>query len=150
MIARAIGVVAAGLIAVAALAPGAAHASVASMKRSIENVTQGPLDVVLTPVVAAVTARDNVEAEIHSTGGKVMGGALTYFGLVLMDLHAGFFRTFAGAVELPFALGALAASPLTDWEPPPFFDVEKKTALVDRPSSVYNVKFGVQHVGTRE
>ena len=142
--------VAAGLIAVASLRAADAHASAESLKRSFENMTQGPLDLVFTPVVAGQTAYENLEAEGHTTGGIVRFAPVTYGGLLIMDWAAGFFRTLSGFAELPVGLGALAASPFTDWEPPPFFDVSKPSALVDHPTSWYHVKFGVHHVGGRD
>lgn len=142
--------VAAGVIAVVALRAADAGASVESIKRSFENMTQGPLDLVLTPVVAGQTAYQNLEAEGATTGQMIRLGPIAFGGLLIMDWAGGFFRTLSGFAELPVGLGALAASPFTDWEPPPFFDADKPPALVDHPTPVYHIKFGVAHVGGRE
>jgi hypothetical protein len=142
--------VAAGVIGVLSLRAADAGASVESLKRSFENMTQGPLDLLLTPVVAGQTAYQNLKGEGATTGEMIRIGPVAYGGLLIMDWAAGFFRTLSGFAELPFGLGALAASPFTDWQPPAFFDADKPPALVDHPTSVYHIKFGVAHVGGRE
>ena len=92
---------------------GAAAANTASLKRSVENATQGPLDGLLTPITATGTAFRNVGAEEHSLGGVITLGLITTVGLFLFNGASSLFRTFAGAVEFPVALGSLAASPFT-------------------------------------
>ena len=149
MIARASGLVVAGLVLVS-LCAGPVRAGVMPLKGSIQNLLQGPLDIALTPVVAARTTYQNLGAEEHTMVGNVGLGFLTYTGFLVFDSMAAAFRTWAGALEFPLALGALAATPFTDWEPPVTFSVQDKPALVDYPTKVFDVKFGVSHLGRRE
>ncbi len=142
--------VAAGLLTIVALRPAVVHAGFGPLKRAIENTTQGPLDGLLAPVVGTQTGFRNVAAEGHSLAGTIVLGSIAGFGLAMFDGSAAFFRTLAGLVELPIGIGALAATPFTDWQPAPFFDVEKQTALVNHPTSWFNVKFGVYHLGVTE
>jgi len=142
--------VAAGLMTIISLRPAVAHAGFEPLKRALENTTQGPLDVLLSPVVGIQTGFRNVAAEGHSTAGTIALGSIAAFGLTMFDGAASFFRTLSGIVELPLGVGLLAATPFTDWQPPAFFDVEKPSALVNYPTPWFNVKFGVYHVGVTE
>jgi len=142
--------IAAGLLTIISLRPAVVHAGVEPLKRAVENVTQGPLDGLLAPVVGTLTGFRNVSAEGHSVAGTIALGSIASLGLSIFDGSAAFFRTLAGLVELPVGVGALAASPFTNWEPAPFFDVEKSPALVQHPSPWFNVKFGVYHLGVTE
>lgn len=134
----------------ASIGVGPARAGVAPLKRSIENVTQGPLDAVLAPFTVGQTTYRNLSADNGSTGGKVFLAPVTYFALLIANSVASCFRTWTGALEFPVALGALAAMPFTDKDPPPFFDVKSSDALVEHPSEAFDVKFGVYHIGRSE
>ena len=147
MIGRASTLVAAGVIAVASLHAAPVRGGAMPLKRSVENMLQGPLDVALTPVVAATTTYRNLGAEEHTAVGKVGLGLLTYTGFLFYDSLAACFRTWAGALEFPVAIGALAATPFTEWSPPEIFSLEGTPALVDYPTKAFDVKFGVYHVG---
>src|SRR5262245_8766161 len=135
------------LVVVVAICVGPARATVQPLKRSVENFTQGPLDAVLAPFTVGQTTYRNMEAEGGSTAGKVSLGTITYLGLLIMNTTASCFRTWTGLLEFPVGLGALAASAFTDKDPPPFYAVKSMPALVDHPSEVFDVKFGVYHVG---
>lgn len=149
MIARISRLVAAGVVAVS-LETGAVHAGVEPLKRSLENATQGPLDVVLSPIVAGLTTYRNLSQEDVGVVQGIGLGTMTYVGLTIVDVNASFFRMLSGLLELPLAAGLAAASPFTDWQPPVLFDVEKPSALVDHPTRAFHVKFGVFHVGEKE
>ena len=127
-----------------------ARAGVGPLKHALENATQGPLDGVLTPVVAGLTTYRNVSEEGTSAAGAVGAGFIVYTGLLLFDGSASYFRTLAGLLEIPLGVGALAATPFTDWQPEVFFDDDRPTALVDHPTSWFHVKFGIYHVGVRD
>ena len=137
-------------IIIASIGVGSAQATVAPLKRSVENFTQGPLDAVLSPFTTGQTTYRSIEAEGGSTAGKISLGTITYLGLLVMNTTASLFRTWTGLMEFPVGLGALAATPFTDKDPPPFFDMKATPALVDHPSDVFDVKFGAYHIGGNE
>ena len=138
------------LFVVISLQPREARAGVGPLRHALENATQGPLDVVLTPVVAGLTTYRNVSEDSTSVGGAVGTGFMVYIGLLMYDGSASFFRTLAGLLEIPLGVGALAATPFTDWQPDLFFDQDKPPAMVDHPTSWFHVKFGIYHVGVTE
>src|SRR5262249_39230325 len=134
-------------ILVVSICVGPARATVQPLKRSVENFTQGPLDAVLAPFTTGQTTYRNMEADGGSTSGKVTLGAITYMGLAIRTRGAPFCGTGAGPMGSGGGGGPPAASASTDRAPPPFYDVKSTPALVDHPSDVFDVKFGVYHVG---
>jgi hypothetical protein len=150
MMARASRLVAAALVTVVSLHVAPVRAGVEPLKRSVENITQGPLDFALTPFVAGQTAYRNIRADQPTAGGRIVLGFFTYVGLLMVDAAAAGFRTWTGFLEFPVGLGALAATPFTDKDLPAFFDVKQSRALVDHPTKVFDVKFGVYHAGGSE
>jgi hypothetical protein len=126
--------------------PQAAHARPETLMRSVENITQGPLDMALAPGVAGYTAYRSITAP-EATTGERMGLALVAGPwAAIIDGGAGLFRFWAGLAELPVGLALLVTKNFTDAEPGAFFDTKGEKALVDHPGDIYNVKFGTFYV----
>jgi hypothetical protein len=139
------------LLATVCLVARESHAGAEMLKHGIENATQGPLDGLLTPVVAGITTYRNVSEESPSSTAAAVGtGFIVYTGYLMFEGSSSWFRTWAGLMEIPVGLAVLAASPFTDWQPDRFFDDDKPSALVDHPMSWFHVKFGIYHVGGRD
>lgn len=127
----------------AAAGPQVAHARAETLKRSVENITQGPLDMALAPGTAGYTAYRSITAPEASTGERM---ALSIFGgpwAAIVNATGGVFRLWSGLLELPVGLALLVTKSFTDAEPGAFFDTKADRALVDHPTDVYDVKFGV-------
>jgi hypothetical protein len=125
-----------------------ALAGTAALKRAVENATQGPLDILLSPVVAFHSAYLNTETA-ETTAGRTALRALAFPSIMFFDWMASGFRTWAGAMEIPVGVAVLLAGPVKELEPPVFFDADKSPALVDHETAIFHFKFGAYHIANQ-
>lgn len=124
----------------------AGHAQVAmatgqSLKRSVGNITQAPLDVALVPVAAALTSVRN-SSKCKKLRWKPVCVAVGTGWHTLLGLGGAAGRGAGGVIELPLGLAFLFSSK----DGPAVFDPSGVAALVDVPTDVYDIKFGMIHV----
>jgi hypothetical protein len=137
------------LMAAAALVFGQsapAAADTGPLKRSVENLTQFPLDIALSPVTAATTVVNNIQTIEDSDGVRVFWAIPGYAWNVLANFGAGILRGMTGLIELPVGIG-LAFFPDIEFDPlfPP---VDDSDALVEYDEwEFYRIKFGVEYTG---
>ena len=125
----------------------AASATTATLKRSIENLTQWPLDLALSPVVAGKTNYENLNSVDDSTAVRIVYPIPGYIWTTSVQVGAAVLRGVTGVFEL---LPGLILLPL-DADMDPLFDpAAENTGLVDFDSSVYHVKFGINYTAGGE
>ena len=139
-----------GMLLIALAAPRMAHAGGArtdTLRRAVSNVLLGPFDVALSPAVTAQALYANAKAANYSLPATValelLGGAGWFFPVTAAT---GVFRLWSGFAEMPVGLTLLVSKSFTDWQPPPFFDVHGKPAMVSYPSAVIPLEFGVNYL----
>ena len=91
------------LVAIAlvlAIGPSSAQASPETLRRSLGNLIQAPLDVVLAPVVAGRTLVNNLRDIDDTTAVRVVFAAPGYLWLTGVQAGAGVLRGVAGGIEL--------------------------------------------------
>src|SRR5437867_4336348 len=139
-----------GILLIALAAPRMAHAGGArtdTLRRAVSNVLLGPFDVALSPAVTAQALYANAKAANYSAPATValelLGGAGWFFPVTAAT---GVFRMWSGFAEMPVGLTLLVSKSFTDWQPPPFFDVHGKPAMVSYPSAVIPLEFGVNYL----
>jgi hypothetical protein len=135
----AVALLALGLLALPA-APAAA--SPKTLKRSIENLTQWPLDVASAPVVSVWTIQRNMRDIGDSLAVRIFYPVPGFFWNTMVQAGAGVLRGVAGALEL--APGIVLLPFETDMAPlfDPSLDNE---ALVSWENGIYDVKFAVDY-----
>jgi hypothetical protein len=109
------------------------------LKRSIENLTQSPLELGSVPWVAAHTIKHNMEIDDYTTAQKVLVGPFGFLWISLPQVGLAAGRAAAGALEFPLGL----LSVFTRREAAPLLDLEHAPAMVDRPGKYYHLKFGI-------
>lgn len=130
---------AAALFAIAA-APAAA--TTATLKRSVENLTQWPLDLATSPYVAGKAIYDRMQTESDTTAVKIAYPVPGYAWNLMVQAGASVLRGVTGAIEF---VPGLILLPL-DAELRPLYDpAESSPALVDMPTPVYDLRFGVSY-----
>lgn len=92
------GVVALFLLAV--LAPVSANASPDTLRRSFSNMMQGPLDMVLSPVVGGLTLARNLRDIDDSDAVRVVYAVPGWFWLTGLNFASGGIRTITGVLEV--------------------------------------------------
>jgi len=117
-----------------------------TLRRASENIVQGPLDMVLSPVVAGDTLVRNIDAADYNIGATSIVAFVGYPALLFVTAWAAGFRMWSGLLEFPVGLGLLVSKSFSDWEPAPFFETEREPALVDAPNDIFGFKFGVYYV----
>ena len=117
-------------------------ASPETLKRSVENLTQWPLDLVLSPVVAGQTVYTNLQDIDDSDAVRVAYTVPGFAWITFVQLGAACLRGVTGALELLPGIGLLFFE--TDLDPlyDPPVDNE---ALVNFENPVYTFKFGVSY-----
>ncbi|HET6305427.1 MAG TPA: hypothetical protein VFG80_11670 [Myxococcota bacterium] len=136
-----------GVAAAVAFAPVAASATPATFKRSIENLTQWPLDLALSPVVAGKTIYTNLQDVNDSTGVRIAYPIPGFVWTTSVQVGAAVLRGVTGVFEF---LPGLILLPL-DADMDPLFDpVVENSALVDYDNPVYHVKFGTDYTSGGE
>lgn len=113
-----------------------------TLKRSVENLTLWPLDVVTAPVVGAKTIVDNMQTIDDTTAVRIAYPVPGFVWNTFVQTGAGVLRGFSGLFELGPGLVLLPF----DNEMNPLFDpVENNPALVDAEAPFYRAKFGVTY-----
>ncbi len=134
------GLAMAGLVC--SLSPVQAHATSATIKRSIENITLFPLDVAMSPIVAGQTLYTNLRDIDDSTAVRIAYPLPGYVWLTAVQLGAGVLRGVTGVIEF---LPGLILLPL-DADLTPLFDpAAENDALVDYELPFYHLRFGINY-----
>ncbi len=129
-------------VAFAAMVASPMAATPDTLKRSIENLSQAPLDLALSPIVAGQTVVRNLQDIEDSPGVRIVYPVPGYVWTVFVQAGAAVLRGITGAIEF---LPGLALF-FTDAELDPIFDpVADQDALVDYETDFYWVKFGVNY-----
>lgn len=141
-----------------AIAPVSAQASPETLERSLSNLLQSPLDVMLAPVVAGRTLYNNLRDINDTPGVRLFYTVPGYCWLTGLQFGAAVLRGVSGALEL---LPGLILLPL-DTDLDALFDpadrggamVELENPLNESESFVryiplitWNVKFGIRYTG---
>jgi hypothetical protein len=135
------------LAAAVALVPAAASATPATFKRSMENLTQWPLDLALSPVVAGNTIYNNLNSIDDSTGVRIAYPIPGFIWTTSVQAGAAVLRGVTGVFEL---VPGLILLPL-DGDMDPLFDpAVENPALVDFDNPIYHVKFGTDYTSGGE
>jgi hypothetical protein len=119
-----------------------ASASPATLKRSVENMTQWPLDLVLSPVVAGKTVYTNLQDIDDSDAVRVAYPVPGFAFVTFVQMGSAVLRGVTGVLEFLPGLGLLFFE--TDLDP--LFDpADENEALVDFENPVYDLRFGVSY-----
>jgi hypothetical protein len=130
---------AAGLLALP-VAP--AGASPKTLKRSVENLTQWPLDVATAPVVSGWTIYRNMRDIGDSTAVRIFYPVPGFAWNTMVQVGAGVLRGVTGAIELVPGLVLLPFDADLD----PLFDPSlDNEALVNWENGIYDVRFAVDY-----
>jgi hypothetical protein len=130
-----------------AAVPPVASATPATFKRSIENLTQWPLDLALSPVVAGKTIYENLNSVDDSTGVRIAYPIPGYIWTTSVQVGASVLRGVTGVFEF---LPGLFLLPF-DADMDPLFDpAAENEGLVDFDNSIYHVKFGINYTAGGE
>jgi hypothetical protein len=128
-------ILAAGLLALPA-AP--ADASPKTLKRSLENMTQGPLDVAAAPVSAGWAIYNNMRSIGDTTAVRIFYPLPGFCWNTMVNVGAGTLRTFTGVLEFVPGLVLLPFEADLD----PLFDpVYNAPSLVNWENGIYDVDF---------
>lgn len=129
-------------VAFAGLLASPVSATPEVLKRSIENLSQFPLDLVLSPVVAAKTVYTNMNDIEDSPGVRLFYPVPGYFWTIFVQAGTSILRGVTGVLELLPGMALL----FTDAEYDPIFDpADEQDALVDFETDFYYVKFGINY-----
>ena len=132
----------AALALVALLPPAEAQAGAQTLKRSIENITQCPLDLALSPVVAGQTLYTNMRDIDDSTAVRIAYPVPGYVWLTSVQIGAAVLRGVTGVFEF---IPGLILLPF-DTELDPLFDpAQENQALVDTETPVFHFRFGINY-----
>ena len=136
-VARAIAVFALALF----LAPPAG-ATPDTLKRSIQNILFGPLDVALSPVSSARSIYINIQDIEDSPGVRVAYVLPGFVWNIGINCGAGVIRTVTGAFEL---IPGLILLPFEADMDPLFAPAERSDGLVDVDTDFLYIKFGISY-----
>jgi hypothetical protein len=130
------------LCLVVALASPAA-ATEATFKRAVSNLLCGPLDILLTPIVAPRAVYTNLQDIDDSTGVRI---AWTLPGVawnLLFNLGGGMLRTFTGVLEI--VPGVLLLPFEADMDPI-FAPPDRAPALIEEETHLGVLKIGINYM----
>jgi hypothetical protein len=117
-------------------------ASPETLKRSIENLTQWPLDLALSPVVAGKTVYQGLQDIDDSTAVKIAYPVPGFVWVTFVQAGTAVLRGLTGVIEFLPGLGLL----FFDADLDPLFDpADDNEALVDFETPVYHIKFGIDY-----
>lgn len=125
-----------------ALSAAPVSASPATLKRSIENITQAPLDLAASPYVAGQTIYQNMQNIGDTTAVRIAYPVPGYAWNVLVQGGASVLRGVTGLLEL---VPGIILLPF-DADLEPLFDpVEDSPALVEYDNPIYRLRFGITY-----
>ncbi len=119
-----------------------AAASPETLKRSIGNILFAPLDIALSPIVAAHSIYRNLNDIDDSLGVRLAYPLPGFAWNTGLQIGAGAIRELAGLLE--FVPGLILLPFEADMDPL-FAPTEKANALVDIETTPINVKFGIDY-----
>ena len=120
-------------------------ASPETLKRSVENLTLWPLDLVLSPVVAGKTVYQNLRDIDDSTAVRIAYPVPGFVWVTFVQMGSSVLRGVTGVFEFLPGLGLLPFDADLD----PLFDpADENEALVDYETPVYDFRFGVNYTST--
>jgi hypothetical protein len=126
------------------ITPSAASASPETLQRSVSNMVQAPLDMLLSPITAALGITQKLQDIDDTMPVRIvytLPGYLWYTGVCIFG---GALRGVTGAIELIPGIVLLPAAN-TDLDPM-FAPVERAPALVERDEPiVIFIKFGIDY-----
>ncbi len=133
------------LAAVLTLAPSLSQAGGQTLKRSLGNITQFPLDIVLAPVQAGNRLAKNMKTEKDPLALKIVMTVPGWIFLTGNNAFGATMRAFAGVVELPPGLFLLFRK---DAEMYPVFPItERGGALVNKDTRAFHFMIGIDYAG---
>jgi len=135
----------AGALATAVAIPGTASAGAETLKRSMGNMLQAPIDLVLAPVTAGLVEYRTIRNSDDILATKVAYALPGYVWLT--GLHAGgsALRAVSGVIELVPGLAML----FTESELEPMFDPAEKSGamLLDQQTPLMEIRLGIDYTG---
>lgn len=126
---------AAGLLALPA-AP--AEASPQTLKRSVQNMTQGPLDMAAAPVTSAWAIFNNIRSVGDSTAVRIFYPVPGFAWNTMVNVGAGALRTLTGVMEF---VPGLVLLPFESDLDPLFDPVDSSPSLINWENGIYDLKF---------
>ncbi len=122
-----------------------AAASPDTLKRSVQNITLAPLDMLASPAVAGRTIYRNLNDIDDSTGVRVVYTLPGYAWVTMVQLGASVLRLTTGLLEFVPGLVLLPFEADLD----PLFDpAEENEALVDYEFPFFYARFGIDYTTT--
>lgn len=138
-------VVALALLAAMLGAGAPAWASTKTLKRSVSNVVQAPLDLVLSPMVALVSVVEGMREQDDSVPLRVVFFAPGFLWNTGVNMGASLIRFVTGGLEL---IPGVALLPFATDIDTLFSPVESAPALFETETSCcIDVKFGINYTG---
>ena len=126
-------------------APDSAEASYRTLGRALGNIIQSPLDLVLSPIVAALGLNRNIRDIDDTRGVRIAYFVPGYFWMTGVQIGASVMRGITGGLEL---IPGLILLPFPESDLDPLFDpVENSAGLVEWENGVMDVKFGINYQG---
>ena len=125
-----------------ALPAAQAGASPKTLKRSIQNLTQFPLDAGMAPIVSGWTIYKNMRNIGDSTGVRIFYPIPGFAWNVMVNVGSSVLRGVSGVLE--FAPGIVLLPFDADLDP--LFDpAEDNSGLVQWENGIYDIKFGIDY-----
>jgi hypothetical protein len=113
-----------------------------TLKRSVENITQSPLDIVMSPFVAVRSIYRNMRDIDDSTAVRIVYPLPGFAWNTMVQVGAGTLRGVTGCMEL--IPGIILLPFETDLDP--LFDpADEQTGWVNWDNPVYRVNFGIDY-----
>lgn len=132
-------------VGVLALAPSLSQAGGQTLKRSVGNITQFPLDILLAPVQAGNRLVKNMKTTEDPMALKVIMTVPGWVFLTGTNAFGATMRAFAGLVELPPGLFLVFRK---DAEMYPVFPItERGGALVNKDTKAFHFMMGIDYAG---
>jgi hypothetical protein len=133
-----------GLVALLlAAAPGTSHAGAKTLTRSAQNLLFFPMDIALSPFVAAKITWDSWRSSDDTKAVKYGYALFAPIWSFSIEAGASVIRGVAGALEL---LPGIALLPF-EGEMNPLYDLpESQPAWVDTGSDAFKVRFGINYL----
>ena len=124
------------------LAAAPAGASPQTIKRSIQNLTQAPLDIAAAPVVSGVTIYRNITTIGDTTAVRIFYPIPGFAWNTMVNMGAGVLRGVTGIME--FVPGLILIPFEADIDP--LFDpAEDNAGLLQWENGIYDVNVGVDY-----